>query len=44
MIVTPHSSGQCPENHLRASEIFLENLGLYVRGAKMRNEVAAGTE
>ena len=39
VIVTPHSSGTCPENHLRATEIFLENLAHYVKGGPLRNEV-----
>jgi phosphoglycerate dehydrogenase-like enzyme len=39
VIVTPHSSGTNPGNALRASEIFLDNLGRYVRGEGMRNEV-----
>ena len=40
VIVTPHSSGTCPGNHHRATEIFLENLGLYLKGGPLRNEVA----
>ncbi len=43
LIVTPHSSGTCPENRLRATEIFLENLDKYVKGEPLRNEVAAGS-
>lgn len=39
VIVTPHSSGTNPGNEDRASEIFLDNLGRYVRGEPMRNEV-----
>jgi len=42
VIVTPHSSGTCPGNHLRATEIFLENLAQYVKGGALRNEVAPG--
>jgi D-2-hydroxyacid dehydrogenase (NADP+) len=41
VIVTPHSSGNCPENQLRATEIFLENLDRYTRGEPLRNEVGA---
>lgn len=44
VIVTPHSSGTCPENHLRATEIFLENLAHYVRGEPLRNEVQATSD
>jgi phosphoglycerate dehydrogenase-like enzyme len=40
VIVTPHSSGTCPGNHLRATEIFLENLAQYLKGGALRNEVA----
>jgi phosphoglycerate dehydrogenase-like enzyme len=39
VIVTPHSSGTCPGNHLRATEIFLENLAQYLKGGVLRNEV-----
>jgi phosphoglycerate dehydrogenase-like enzyme len=42
VIVTPHSSGTCPENHLRATELFLENLDHYVKGRPLRNEVFSG--
>lgn len=46
VIVTPHSSGTSPANHHRATEIFLENLARYVKGAgegwALRNEVDAG--
>ena len=40
VIVTPHSSGTNPGNSDRASAIFLENLGRYLRGEPLRNEVA----
>ena len=40
VIVTPHSSGTCPENLLRADEIFLDNLARYRQGEALRNEVA----
>lgn len=44
VIITPHSSGTSPGNEDRASEIFLENLGAYLRGESLRNEVdASGT-
>jgi phosphoglycerate dehydrogenase-like enzyme len=39
VIITPHSSGTCAGNHARATAIFLENLGRYVRGEPLRNEV-----
>jgi len=38
-ILTPHSSGDTPGNHERASEIFLDNLGRFGRGEPLRNEV-----
>jgi phosphoglycerate dehydrogenase-like enzyme len=41
VIVTPHSSGTNPGNHHRATQIFLDNLGRYVRGESLRNEVSA---
>lgn len=40
VIVTPHSSGTSPGNFHRASEIFVENVGRYVRGEPLRNEVS----
>jgi len=40
VIVTPHSSGSCPGNHVRATEIFVENLERYSKGGPLRNEVA----
>jgi phosphoglycerate dehydrogenase-like enzyme len=42
VIVTPHSSGTTPGNHVRAAELFVENLGRYERGEPLRNELAAG--
>jgi phosphoglycerate dehydrogenase-like enzyme len=39
VIVTPHSSGSCPGNHHRATEIFLENLERYSKGGRLSNEV-----
>jgi phosphoglycerate dehydrogenase-like enzyme len=44
VIVTPHSSGTSPGNFHRASEIFVENVGRYVRGEPLRNEVRAGRD
>lgn len=41
VIVTPHSAGTNPGNHLRAAEIFLDNLARYERGEPLRNEVKA---
>lgn len=42
VIITPHSSGTTPGNEVRASRIFLENLGAYERGDALHNEVFAG--
>jgi phosphoglycerate dehydrogenase-like enzyme len=39
VIVTPHSAGANPGNQVRANEIFLDNLGRYLRGEPLRNEV-----
>ncbi len=39
VIVTPHSSGVSPGNLERAGEIFVENLGRWLRGEPLRNEV-----
>ena len=44
VILTPHSSGTNPGNHLRAAEIFVENLARYERGEPLRNEVGARPE
>ncbi len=44
VIVTPHSSGNNPGNFFRATEIFIDNLGRYVRGEPLRNEVARAGE
>jgi D-2-hydroxyacid dehydrogenase (NADP+) len=41
VIITPHSSGTNRGNHVRASEIFIDNLARYVRGESMRNEVSS---
>ena len=40
VIVTPHSAGTTPLSRHRAVEIFTDNLGRYVRGEPLRNEVA----
>ena len=42
VLITPHSSGTCPGNQLRASEIFLHNLRAYVEGGPLLNEVRTG--
>jgi phosphoglycerate dehydrogenase-like enzyme len=39
VIVTPHSSGTSPGNHVRACEIFVDNVGRFARGAPLRNEI-----
>jgi phosphoglycerate dehydrogenase-like enzyme len=39
VIVTPHTSGTTPGNQDRAAAIFLENLGRYLQGGLLRNEV-----
>lgn len=39
VLVTPHSSGNTPGNQERATAIFLDNLGRFVRGAPLRNDV-----
>lgn len=41
VIVTPHNSGSTPANSERATTIFLDNLGRYIRGEALRNEVPA---
>jgi D-2-hydroxyacid dehydrogenase (NADP+) len=40
VIVTPHNAGDSPGNLVRATEIFLDNLGRWERGEPLRNEVA----
>jgi phosphoglycerate dehydrogenase-like enzyme len=40
-IVTPHSSGTNPGNLVRATELFLDNLGRYLQGEVLRNQVEA---
>ena len=39
VLITPHSSGTNPGNHLRATEIFLDNLRRYERGESLLNQV-----
>ncbi len=39
LIVTPHSSGECPGIGERAAEMFFENLGRYRRGDPLISEV-----
>lgn len=39
VIVTPHSAGATDLSRHRAAEMFTDNLGRYVRGEPMRNEV-----
>lgn len=40
VIVTPHSSGNTPSNHPRATAIFLENLRRWERGGELLNEAS----
>jgi phosphoglycerate dehydrogenase-like enzyme len=40
VIVTPHIAASTPATHHHAAELFVENLGRWVRGAPLRNEVA----
>ena len=39
VIVTPHTAGLTPGSAANAVEIFLDNLGRYLRGEPLRNEV-----
>ena len=39
VLITPHSAGTNPGNHIRASRLFIENLGRYARGEALCNEV-----
>jgi D-2-hydroxyacid dehydrogenase (NADP+) len=39
VIITPHSSGATRSNRQRASDLFVENLGRFVRDEPLRNEV-----
>ena len=39
VIITPHNSGTSDGSTHRVVEIFLDNLGRFVRGEPLRNEV-----
>jgi phosphoglycerate dehydrogenase-like enzyme len=39
VIISPHTSGSSDGTTARVAEIFLDNLGRFVRGEPMRNEV-----
>lgn len=39
VIVTPHVAASTPMTHHHAAELFVENLGRWVRGEALRNEV-----
>jgi phosphoglycerate dehydrogenase-like enzyme len=39
VIVTPHTSGETRLASLRTEELFVDNLGRWVRGEPLRNEV-----
>ena len=41
VIVTPHVAAATPTVHHHAAELFVENLGRWVRGEPLRNEVVA---
>jgi phosphoglycerate dehydrogenase-like enzyme len=41
VIVTPHVAASTPTAHHHAAELFVENLGRWVRGEALRNEVTA---
>lgn len=41
--VTPHASPKSNGTPLRAQDLFLENLNAFLKGAPLRNEVAAAT-
>lgn len=43
VIITPHSSGDTRSAHDRGVELFLDNLVLYGRGERLRNEVGPAT-
>jgi len=40
-VITPHDAGWSPRANERIAALFLDNLGRYVRGEPMRNQVAA---
>ena len=39
VIVTPHCGGFTATSHRHAEEVFLENLGRYIRGGALENEI-----
>ncbi|MGH8617328.1 MAG: D-2-hydroxyacid dehydrogenase [Burkholderiales bacterium] len=39
VIMTPHNSAASPNNYARGIEIFLGNLGRYLRGERLENEI-----
>ncbi len=39
VIATPHTSGETRRASLRTEELFVDNLGRWVRGEPLRNEV-----
>jgi len=41
VILTPHVAASTPATHHHAAELFVENLGRWVRGQPLRNEVRA---
>lgn len=40
-VITPHDAGYSPRGDERLGELFLDNLGRYVRGEPLRNEIAS---
>lgn len=40
VIVTPHSAGHSAGNEKRVLELFIENLGLFAAGEKLKNQIA----
>jgi phosphoglycerate dehydrogenase-like enzyme len=40
VIITPHSAGGTPLAATRAADVFADNLGRYLRGEALRNEVS----
>ena len=40
--ITPHAAAETPLTRRRADEVFADNLGRYVRGEALRNEVVRG--
>jgi phosphoglycerate dehydrogenase-like enzyme len=41
VIVTPHSAGHSAGNEKRVLDLFVENLHLFVKGEKLKNQIAA---